>query len=177
MQRCKLDPWVGKIPWKRIWQLTPVFLPGKYHGQEPGGLQSVKSQWVGHDLVTEQQRSRTICTVVQSLTFNLYVSKPLDIHNDTSLDTCFMSSWWLRSSAIQSYNLQTPRRWSKPHVQDVQIPIFNIHVIPDLPASDLLSLGLGTSGSAQKSAERRQKRLLVSSTLVYAPPTRKINSF
>ena len=49
MQRCKLDPWVGKIPWKRIWQLTPVFLPGKYHGQEPGGLQSMGLQKVGHN--------------------------------------------------------------------------------------------------------------------------------
>ena len=26
-------PWVRKIPWKRKWQPTPVFLPGKYHGQ------------------------------------------------------------------------------------------------------------------------------------------------
>ena len=34
--RCKrprFDPWVGKIPWRRNWQLTPVFLPGKSHGQ------------------------------------------------------------------------------------------------------------------------------------------------
>ena len=28
-----LDPWVGKIPWRRKWQTTPVFLPGKLHGQ------------------------------------------------------------------------------------------------------------------------------------------------
>ena len=27
------DPWVGKIPWSRKWQPTPVFLPGKFHGQ------------------------------------------------------------------------------------------------------------------------------------------------
>ena len=27
------DPWVGKIPWRREWQPTPVFLPGKSHGQ------------------------------------------------------------------------------------------------------------------------------------------------
>ena len=24
--------WVGKIPWRRKWQPTPVFLPGKSHG-------------------------------------------------------------------------------------------------------------------------------------------------
>ena len=27
------DPWVGKIPWRRAWQPTPVFLPGEFHGQ------------------------------------------------------------------------------------------------------------------------------------------------
>ena len=25
--------WVGNVPWRRKWQLTPVFLPGKSHGQ------------------------------------------------------------------------------------------------------------------------------------------------
>ena len=27
------DPSVRKIPWSRRWQLAPVFLPGKFHGQ------------------------------------------------------------------------------------------------------------------------------------------------
>ena len=31
--KCRFDPWVGKIPWKRVWQPTPVFLSGEYHGQ------------------------------------------------------------------------------------------------------------------------------------------------
>ena len=30
--RCKFDPWVGKFPWSRKWQPTPVFLPGEFHG-------------------------------------------------------------------------------------------------------------------------------------------------
>ena len=32
-KRRVFDPWVGKIPWRRAWQPTPVFLPGKSHGQ------------------------------------------------------------------------------------------------------------------------------------------------
>ena len=33
------DPWVGKIPWGRKWQPTPVFLPGRIPWtEEPGGL-------------------------------------------------------------------------------------------------------------------------------------------
>ena len=27
------DPWVRKIPWRRAWLPTPVFLPGESHGQ------------------------------------------------------------------------------------------------------------------------------------------------
>ena len=30
---CRLDPWVGKIPWSRAWQPTPIFLPRESHGQ------------------------------------------------------------------------------------------------------------------------------------------------
>ena len=52
-RRCKrheFDPWVGKIPWRRAWQPTPVFLPGKSHGQRKlGRLQSIGSQKVRHD--------------------------------------------------------------------------------------------------------------------------------
>ena len=30
---CGFNPWVGKIPWRRGWQPSPVFLTGKSHGQ------------------------------------------------------------------------------------------------------------------------------------------------
>ena len=33
-KRCGFEPWVGKIPWRRARQLTPVFLPGEYLGQK-----------------------------------------------------------------------------------------------------------------------------------------------
>ena len=36
-KRCKrhwFDPWVGKIPWRRAWQPTSVFLPGESHWQK-----------------------------------------------------------------------------------------------------------------------------------------------
>ena len=31
--QCSFDPWVGKIPWRRKWQSTPVLLPAQSHGQ------------------------------------------------------------------------------------------------------------------------------------------------
>ena len=37
-ERPGFDSWVGKIPWKRAWQPTPVFLLGKSPWtEEPGG--------------------------------------------------------------------------------------------------------------------------------------------
>jgi len=32
-RRHRFDPWVGKIPWRRKWQPTPVFLLGKSYAQ------------------------------------------------------------------------------------------------------------------------------------------------
>ena len=33
MQETQFDPWVEKIPWRREWLPTAVFLPGESHGQ------------------------------------------------------------------------------------------------------------------------------------------------
>ena len=32
-RRPRFNPWVGKTPWRREWQATPVFLPAEFHGQ------------------------------------------------------------------------------------------------------------------------------------------------
>ena len=43
--RTGFDPWVGKIPWRRACQPTPVFMPGEsLWSEELGGLQSTGSQ-------------------------------------------------------------------------------------------------------------------------------------
>ena len=36
-KRCGFHPWIGKIPWRRAWQPTPIFLPGISH-EEPEEL-------------------------------------------------------------------------------------------------------------------------------------------
>ena len=33
VQGSQFSLWVGKIPWRRKWLSTPVFLPGEFHGQ------------------------------------------------------------------------------------------------------------------------------------------------
>ena len=54
----RFDPWAGTIPWRREWHPTPVFSPGKSHGQRclmgysPWGLKRVQ-----HDLLTKTNQA------------------------------------------------------------------------------------------------------------------------
>ena len=53
--RTRFDPWFGKIPWKREWQPTTVFLPGKSHEWRrslAGYIHTMRLQRVGHDWMT-----------------------------------------------------------------------------------------------------------------------------
>ena len=53
-RRPEFDPWVGKIPWRKTRQPTPVFLLGESpRTEETGGLQSVGSERVGHNWETK----------------------------------------------------------------------------------------------------------------------------
>ena len=49
---CELDPWVRKIPWRRAWQPTLVFLPGESLGERSlAGY----SPWVAKNQDTTEQ--------------------------------------------------------------------------------------------------------------------------
>ena len=52
-RRCGFGPWVRKVPWGRKWLPTPVFLPGKSHGQRSLMGYTHAIARVGHDLVTK----------------------------------------------------------------------------------------------------------------------------
>ena len=60
-----LNAWVGKIPWRRKWQPTPVFLPGESHGQR--SLVSY-SPWGHKESDTTEQLTHThpLFTVVEN---------------------------------------------------------------------------------------------------------------
>ena len=48
------NPWVGKVPWRRVWQPTPVFLPGESSWtEEPGRPESMGLKRVRHDWATQ----------------------------------------------------------------------------------------------------------------------------
>ena len=53
--RLRFSPWVEEIPWRRAWQLTPVFLPGESHGQRAW-------QATVHGVVKSQTRLKGLST-------------------------------------------------------------------------------------------------------------------
>ena len=55
-RRHEFDTWARKIPWRRKQQPSPVFLPGKSHGQRSLVVNSPRCRKrVGHNLATKQQ--------------------------------------------------------------------------------------------------------------------------
>ena len=72
-RRHRFHPWIGKVPWKRKWQPTPVFLPGKSHGQRSlAGYSPWGCETAGHDLATKQQQ---IMSMVNFLKVTYLVSQ------------------------------------------------------------------------------------------------------
>ena len=61
-RRHRFDPWVGKIPWRRARQPTPVLLPGKSHrqrslaGYSPWGLKEL-------DTIEHAHTYQTVTTI------------------------------------------------------------------------------------------------------------------
>ena len=58
-RRRGFDPWVGKLPWRRRCQPTPVVLPGKSHGQRSlVGYSPCGRKRIRNDLVTKPSPQR-----------------------------------------------------------------------------------------------------------------------
>ena len=52
IQMTWVDPWVGKIPWRREWPATSIFWPGEFHG--------LYSPWGHKELDTTEQLSLSL---------------------------------------------------------------------------------------------------------------------
>ena len=98
---------VGRIPWRRKWQPTPVFSPGQFHrqrnlvGYSPNGLQRV-----GHDWVTDHSRICLICPVLRFGNFCLFFSAWVCVCVCVCICICVSSSLcYLRLSFLAIYLL------------------------------------------------------------------------
>ena len=126
-KRCGLDPWVSKMPWRRKWQPTPVFLPGELHGpEEPGGLWPIESQRVRHDwsdLGKESEVAQLCPTLCDPMDCRLPGSSIHGIFQARILEWVAISflSWWAMPSSVQfssvsqlCLNLYNPMNLSTP---------------------------------------------------------------
>ena len=80
-KRYRFNPWVRKIPWRRKWQPTPVFLPRESHGQRSlvgyspwGHKESDKTEQLSHQASKQGMRSPQI----HSLKTHKYYVYPLN---------------------------------------------------------------------------------------------------
>ena len=75
-KRCRFDPWAWKIPWRRAWQPTPVFLSGEPHGQRRLGGGAYGSRGHKESDTTEALSQTQLSTHTHTQTF-LYVRLPM----------------------------------------------------------------------------------------------------
>ena len=69
-----LIPGLGRFPWSRKWQPTPVFLPGKFHKQRSLAGYSPR----GHKELDTTEHLKLNCFFHFQLDFNLNCEKGLD---------------------------------------------------------------------------------------------------
>ena len=112
-RRWRLDPWFRKIPWRRKWQLGPVFLPGKSHGQR--SLAGYKSwgckqwdtiYWLNNNnnnwVTFEQQKITQHFKAIPMKNFKKKIELP---------KYCSTQIWIVPSN--QTHNLSSSSPWAK----------------------------------------------------------------
>ena len=84
-EEVRVNPWVVKIPWRRKWPPTPVFLPGDFHGQRilvgysPWGCKRVVHDW--SDLAWSMYTNiHTYAYIHENTCTHIYTSTHRDIH-------------------------------------------------------------------------------------------------
>ena len=99
---------LGKIAWRRKWQPTPVFLPGKSHGQRSLAGYSPWNRRVGHDLATKWNKNKTHKMRIKGF------KKVLSIHMMTTV-MCFLKYQGVCVCVKHFGNIALPRNpstWS-----------------------------------------------------------------
>ena len=104
-KRCLLDPRIGKIPWSRKWQPTPVFLPGKSHGQRSLVGYSPRNWRAGHGWARSQAAS---CYGMQLVRSPQSCFCLLLLVSQTRHITSFISVLTLKMGQRKRYILQSP---------------------------------------------------------------------
>ena len=87
-KRCKFDPWIRKIPWRKAWQPTPVCLPGASHGQRQATVCRVTQSWT-------RLKQLSLCTCQRVVWVSVSVRISQGDKQKLSEQTSYNSiSWW-----------------------------------------------------------------------------------
>ena len=111
-QEMWFDPCVGKIPWSKKWQPSPIFLPGKFHGERPCRLQSRGSQRVGHGWVTKHTAQHScfileinvyhygvLPQILMGLLYQIRIMSSITVIKTSKFGGTSLAIQWLRLSA------------------------------------------------------------------------------
>ena len=93
-KRCVFHPWVRKIPWRRKWQPTSVFLPGKFHRQ--------RAWWATVHGVAELDTTEWLSKQARGILHQEKQNKNKMLNPDRRILWCFnlprpsplSSAWW-----------------------------------------------------------------------------------
>ena len=86
---CQFNLWAGKIPWRRAWQPTPIFLHGDPHGQR---------NLVGYSPLGRKESDMTKHAHTQSMSYKWVISRALDP------ETCYSHTGRKRNFSLREEN-------------------------------------------------------------------------
>ena len=113
-QECGFNPWLGKIPWRRAWQPTPVFLPGESHGQRG-------DWWV---IVHKVTKSWTPLKQLSMYTLYYLLEKEMATHSSI---LPYRIPWTKEPGRLESMESQRLRHdWVTEHVHYYALLFFRI---------------------------------------------------
>ena len=108
-KRPRLNPWVGKIPWRRARQSTAVFLPGESRGQRSlAGYSPWGCKESDTTEVTEQEHTHGK-RIPLELADLFWVMRPVQSQSlRTILRPCSHGLWWIPDDPHDGIRLTFP---------------------------------------------------------------------
>ena len=125
------NPWIGKIPWRRAWQPTPVFLPGESYGQRS---LAGNSPWGHKDLDMTEAIEHACTSLLNQLPTPDVFTSHISLKSITFLPTTVKSSsleYRIASHLISHYShpelfsIYLPMIFSKSNL----IPLFSYNFL------------------------------------------------
>ena len=134
-RRPGFNPWVGKIPRRRERLLTPVFLPGEFHGLcSPWGCKELDTnEWLSHTHLSGSVVKESICNVEDEGHTGLIPGQEDPLKEEMVTHSNILAwkiPWTEEPGSLQSMGLQRVRYdWATKHTH-----IFNSIISQTAPS-------------------------------------------